>query len=152
MKNKLNKRILCLITTIAVAIACVFSFAACGDEKPLVVKDSDTCIVITASSKQMSITENTTLLDYMNSLKNDNKIEFTTSGSGEMIMVASIYDKENAADYSECWMLYTSDADNANSAWGTVEYNGNVYGSAVLGAASLKVKEDCLYIWVYKAM
>ena len=135
------------------AIACVFSFVACGEEeKPLVVKDSDTCIVITVSSKQMNVTADTTLLDYMNSLKNDNKIEFTTSGSGEMIMVASIYGKENAADYSECWMLYTSDADNANTAWGEIEYNGNVYGSAVLGAASLKVKEDCLYIWVYKAM
>lgn len=136
------------------AIACVFSFVACGEEgnKPLKVTDSDTCVVITVSSNQMNVTADTTLLDYMNSLKNDNKIEFTTSGSGEMIMVASIYGKENAADYSESWMLYTSDADNANTAWGEIEYNGNVYGSAVLGVASLKVKEDCLYIWVYKAM
>lgn len=153
MAKTLNKRIFSLITSLVLAIALVFSFTACGnDSEPLVVKDSDTCIVITASNDQMALTEKTTLLEYMNSLKESGKIEFTTSGSGDMIMVASIYDKENAADWSECWMLYTSDADNANSAWGTVEYNGNVYGSAVLGAATLKVKEGCLYIWVFKSM
>ena len=152
MAKTLNKRILSLITSLVLVFALAFSLTACGNEKPLVVKDSDTCIVITASNDQMKLSADTTLLEYMNSLKESGKIEFTTSGSGEMIMIASIYGKENAADWSECWMLYTSDADNANSAWGTVDYNGNVYGSATLGASSLKIKEGCLYIWVYKAM
>jgi hypothetical protein len=48
-------------------------------------------------------------------------------------------------------MLYTSDAENSNSAWGTVEYDGKEYGSAVSGAETLKIKADQLYIWVYQS-
>jgi hypothetical protein len=48
-------------------------------------------------------------------------------------------------------MLYTSDAENANASWGTVEYESKQYGSAVSGAETLKIKADQLYIWVYKS-
>jgi hypothetical protein len=48
-------------------------------------------------------------------------------------------------------MLYTSDADNANSAWGIVEYEGTEYGSAISGAETLKLKPDQLYIWVFQS-
>jgi hypothetical protein len=48
-------------------------------------------------------------------------------------------------------MLYTSDTDNANTAWGEVEYKGEVYGSAILGAEALTIKEGCLYIWIFQA-
>ena len=41
--------------------------------------------------------------------------------------------------------------DSANAAWGTIEYNGNVYGSAVLGAESLIIKDGCMYIWVFQS-
>jgi hypothetical protein len=66
-------------------------------------------------------------------------------------MITSINGIENPADYSSCWMLYTSDEDNANAAWGTVEYEGKEYGSAISGAETLKIKADKLYIWVYKS-
>jgi hypothetical protein len=48
-------------------------------------------------------------------------------------------------------MLYTSDSDNSNVAWGEIEYDSNVYGSAILGAEMLTVKDGCLYIWVYQS-
>jgi hypothetical protein len=48
-------------------------------------------------------------------------------------------------------MLYTSDAENANNAWGTVEYEGVEYGSAISGAETLKIKADQMYIWVFKS-
>ena len=70
---------------------------------------------------------------------------------GEDGMITSINGIENPADYSSCWMLYTSDAENSNAAWGTVEYQGKQYASAVSGAETLKIKPDQLYIWVYKS-
>jgi len=66
-------------------------------------------------------------------------------------MVTSINGIDNPVDYSSCWMLYTSDTENANSTWGTVEYEGVEYGSAISGAEKLKIKADQLYIWVFQS-
>lgn len=135
-----------------IAVLCItallFSFSACGKKEPVVVTESDTCIVITASSNRLKITDKTTLLDYMNVLKEDGELEFEISGG----FVNSINGIANPADYSSCWMLYTSDKDQANTAWGEVEYNGNVYGSADKGAETLVIKEGCVYIWSYEVV
>ena len=92
----------------------------------------------------MDITDTTTLVDYMNSLKDDGQLTFEINNG----MVSSVNGIDNPADWSSCWMLYTSDSDSSNTAWGTIEYNGDVYGSAVLGAESLIIKDGCMYIWV----
>ena len=47
------------------------------------------------------------------------------------------------------WMLYTSDEDNANTGWGTYDYDGKSLGSAIYGAESLTVKDGCVYVWVF---
>lgn len=141
MKKFLNLLLICLLVVLS-------AFASCAkDKEPLVVIESDTCIVITVSNEQMEIDSSTTLLDYMNSLKSDEQINFTISNG----MINSINGIENPQDYSSCWMLYTSDSLNANDAWGTAEYNGEIYGSAVVGAESLIVKNNCIYIWVYQS-
>ena len=49
-------------------------------------------------------------------------------------------------------MLYTSDENNANNAWGTIEYKGKVYGSALFGAETLIVKDGYTYVWVFKSI
>ena len=138
--------------TIALMICVVvFGFAGCslfgGEKEPLVIKESDAYIVITVSSEQMEISSDTTLIDYMQTLKADGQLDFEITNG----MITSVNGIENPADWSSCWMLYTSDADLANSAWGTVEYNGVVYGSAILGAETLKIKDGCLYIWVFQS-
>lgn len=92
----------------------------------------------------MDITDTTTLVDYMNSLKDDGQFTFEINNG----MVSSVNGIDNPADWSSCWMLYTSDSDSSNTAWGTIEYNSNVYESAVLGAESLIIKDGCMYIWV----
>ena len=66
-------------------------------------------------------------------------------------MVSSVEGKENAADGSACWMLYTSDAEMSNKEWGTITYEGNTYGSAILGAESLQVSAGQYYVWSYDA-
>lgn len=141
MRNFLRLIVFTILVTIATLLC------ACESQPTLVIKQSDTYIVVTASAEQMQIAEDTTLADYMSSLKSDGKLDFEMKNG----MVSSINGIENPADYSSCWMLYTSDEQNANSAWGTVEYEQNVYGSAILGAESLIIKEGCIYIWVFKS-
>ena len=138
------KKIFSAILALIISIV-MFSLLGCG-ENNLVIKETDTYIVITASNEQMQIYSDTTLVDYMNSLKEDGELSFEIKNG----MVNSVNGIENPLDYSSCWMLYTSDTENSNSVWGTIEYKGNTYGSAVLGAESLIIKDGYLYIWVYQ--
>jgi hypothetical protein len=128
--------------------ATMLAFTGClAKKEPMVIKESDTYIVIHVSSEQMELTDTTTLVEYMNALKEDGALDFEMTNG----MVSSVNGIENPADWSSCWMLYTSDEDNANTAWGEVEYKGEVYGSAIVGAETLTIKEGCLYIWIYQS-
>lgn len=138
------KKFFSAILALIISIVTV-SLLGCG-ENNLVIKETDTYIVITASNEQMQINSDTTLVDYMTSLKEDGELSFEIKNG----MVNSVNGIENPLDYSSCWMLYTSDTENSNSVWGTIEYKGNTYGSAVLGAESLIIKDGYLYIWVYQ--
>ena len=86
------------------------------------------------------------LLSVMQALQADGGLTFTESGG----MVTSINGKGNPADWSYCWMLYTSDEEMANIEWGELEYNGEKLGSAVVGANVLPVSEGELYVWYYQ--
>ena len=138
--NLKNKGALSLLLAITLAFA-VFSLSSC-EKEPLVIKDTDTFVVIYTKD---NVDDNAYLVDYMTELKENGELEFSLENK----MVVSVNGIDNASDYSKCWMLYTSDAENANSAWGTVEYEGKEYGSAVLGAEHLKIKPNRLYVWVY---
>lgn len=140
------KKIFSFLTASIISIL-LFSVVGCMTKEPLVIKESDTYIIINVLSEQMEIKDNTTLLEYMNSLKEDGELTFEINNG----MVSSVNGIDNSPDWSSCWMLYTSDADNANSAWGNIEYNGNIYGSAILGAESLIVKDGCMYIWFFQS-
>ncbi len=140
--KKIFSLIICTVITLG-----LFYFAGCSSKEPLVIKENDTYIVVKVSSEQMQISSQTKLVDYMYSLKDDGELAFEVSDG----MITSINGIENPSDWSSCWMLYTSDVDSANAVWGSVEYNGAVYGSAILGAESLIVKDGCIYIWVYQS-
>lgn len=132
------KKLLTFLLAVATIFTTVF-FVAC-DKEPLVLKESDTFVVITADTD-----ENLTLIDYINSLDEYKDMFVIENG-----MVTSIDGVQNKADWSECWMIYTSDLEMSNTAWGEVEYQGKKYGSAILGASELIVKNGCLYIFVYQ--
>ena len=143
--NILIKKVLpCMLALLLLASTALLS--GCKQE-PLVIKDSETCIVIKTTKEVVDGNTDMLLIDYMNRLISEGKLTCKIVNG----MVTSINGIDNPADYSSCWMLYTSDAENANAAWGTVEYNGAVYGSAISGAETLKIKPDQLYIWVYKS-
>ena len=89
-----------------------------------------------------------TLLDVMQDLQAAEKLVFTADGTG---MIQSIDGKSNAADWSACWLLYISDAELSNAEWGTMEYKGDTYGSAILGASALTVEAGVVYVWGYQS-
>lgn len=143
-KTQMQKFLSCLL---AIALLSGMMMLAGCKSEPLVIKDSDKCIVIKVTEESMDGKTDLLLIDYMETLKEKEGLEFSVSDG----MITSINGIDNPADYSSCWMLYTSDAENSNSAWGTVEYEGAEYGSAVSGAEALKVKPGQLYIWVYQS-
>ena len=87
------------------------------------------------------------LLNYMTTKKTAGELDFTSSTSGDYTMITSINGIENTTN--SYWMLYTSDATNADTSWGTYEYNGVTYGSATSGAETLTIISNGVYIWVY---
>ena len=144
--GKIMKKTTKKLVSVLLAVLLLLSMTACRNE-PLVIKDSDTYIVIKTTQEAIGDKTDMLLIDYMETLKQKGELEFSV-GNG---MILSINGIDNPADYSSCWMLYTSDAENANASWGTVEYEGKEYGSAVSGAEVLKIKPDQLYIWVFKS-
>ena len=140
------KKVVSLFTTALIVIV-LFAVTGCSPKEPLVIKESDTYIVISVSDAQIKITEDTTLLNYMDKLKEKGELTFEINGG----MISSINGIANPSDWSSCWMLYTSDTENASTGWGTIVYKENTYGSATLGAESLKIKDGCLYIWVFQS-
>ena len=140
--KKANKRGLFVLLTVLLVAAML---TGCKQE-PLVIKDSETCIVIKTTEEAMEGNTDMLHIDYMERMREEG-LEFTVSDG----MIVSINGIDNPADYSSCWMLYTSDAEMSNSTWGTVEYEDEVYGSAVSGAETLKIKPDQLYIWVFQS-
>ena len=86
------------------------------------------------------------LIEVMQALRTDEQLTFTQDSQG---MVIAINGKENAADWSGCWMLYTSDEEFSSIEWGVYEYHGAALGSAVFGADALPVVNGEIYVWVY---
>ncbi|MBQ9713792.1 MAG: DUF4430 domain-containing protein [Clostridia bacterium] len=126
-------------------ISVCFCFAGCkkeGEANATVLSATDTRIVIRIDKT----IGDAVLMDAMEELEEKDKLSFTVSEG----MITSLNGVENAADYSACWMLYTSDGEMANSAWGTLEYEGQTLGSAMVGAEDLIVSEGELYIWLYQ--
>ena len=144
MKNT-TKRLSSLLIVLLLMLSVLLP--GCQKSEPLVIKDSDTYIVIKTTAESLDGKTDMLLIDYMNELAKNGELTCTISNG----MITSINGIENPADFSSCWMLYTSDAENANASWGTVEFEGTEYGSAISGAETLKIKPDQLYIWVFKS-
>ena len=127
------KRLTVFLFSILLSIAFCLSFVACDKEAQPVV--------ITVSNEAK---EGMTLVEYMEDMQKNGEISFTVQG-GMMTEINGVKNGTNSY-----WMLYTSDADNADTSWGTYEYNNQTLGSAVLGAESLVVAVGAIYIWVYQ--
>ena len=140
----MKRKFYSIVTLFLTVVMSVCMFVACdkeGSAKAEVVAKTDTMVVIKVNETEGFAT----LLDAMTYLSEEGKLIFTVSGG----MVSSVEGKENAADWSACWMLYTSDAEMSNKEWGTITYEGNTYGSAILGVESLQVSVGEYYLLSY---
>lgn len=89
-------------------------------------------------------TDGQTLKSYMDGMESRGQISFIISDG----MVTEINGVKQTANCY--WMLYTDDAENSDTSWGTCEYNGITYASSMYGADSLTVKNGCTYVWKYE--
>ena len=141
----MKKKILCL----ALIVVMLFTvLASCGHKAPTIIKPDENTVVIDVTNSKDFPVDGKSLEDYMNYLASEKVLTFTIDKG----MVTVINDKAQDDKNSSYWMLYTSDADNANEEWGVMEYEGKKYGSATLGATDLKVKDGCRYIWSYQTL
>ena len=127
------------IFTAVLAMFALLAFAGCASEGQ--VTEGENTVVIEASAKDSG----KTLLAVMEELQEAGEFTFTVSDG----MVTSINGTSQTA--SSYWMLYTSDAENANDQWGTFEYEGETLGSAIYGAGELTLKADCVYLWSFES-
>ena len=145
MKRK-TVSLLSLILSVVFALGAASCGLFDGDEKVIIAsveRKEDTMVAI----KVEKVEDNAMLIEVMEYLQEENTLAFEVSGG----MVTSINGKANAADWSASWMLYTSDAEMANTAWGTYEYEGQTLGSAIVGAEALPVADGEIYIWSYQS-
>ena len=124
------------LTTLVCVLALAFSFAACK-------KDAEPGVITVENA-----TDNQTLLSYMEALQEDGVLTFEIQSDMVTKMVTKINGVANFAN--SYWILYTTDTENSNTDWGTFAYNGQVLGSAALGAESLVVKNGETYVWSYE--
>ncbi len=127
------------IFTAALAMFALVVCAGCAPKGQ--VTEGENTVVIEASAED----DGKTLLAVMEGLQEAGELTFTISDG----MVTSINGTSQTT--SSYWMLYTSDAENANEQWGTFEYEGETLGSAIYGAGELTVKEGCIYLWAFES-
>ena len=130
------------LLTLALIVLTAVTLCLSGCKKdPIIIEEDDSFIVTVYGAK-----DNTTLADYMLSL-DDYKDKLVIS-NGMVISINGVANNDLSMSY---WMLYTNDADMANISWGTCEYNGETYGSAIVGIEELIVKNGSTYIWHYQS-
>lgn len=134
------KKFLTLFASLLTLLACCL-VSACGDKEP--IRADENTVIITASDSSFDF-DGKMLKDFMDYLQDNEKFTYSIDNG----MVTAINGKSNTS--KSYWMLYTSDTENANQAWGAFEHEGTVYGSAVLGAEALPLKEGCIYVWAYQ--
>ena len=150
MKRKMK----CILTLLIATVLCLFGFTACkkemGETKALVLECvTETMVVM----KIVEAEENATALSALTKLKQDGEIAFVSVDGAYGAYITSINGKaeQSSGTSGYSWMLYTSDAENSSTEFGSVEYNGKTYGQASQGASSLVVKAEEYYIWSYEA-
>lgn len=134
------KKFLTLFASLFTLLVCCL-VSACGEKDPITADENT--VIITASDSSFDF-DGKTLKDFMDYLQDNGKFTYSIENG----MVTAINGKSNTS--KSFWMLYTSDSENANREWGVFEHEGTVYGSAVLGAEALPVKEGCIYVWAYQ--
>ena len=132
--------------TISLAAFMTLISSACqlerGYVKGAVLESNDTMVVMSVIEEEGKVY----VIDLMEDLKKAGKMTYEISSDG---FIESINGVKNPADFSYCWMLYTSEDDLAFEEFGYIEYKGEKLYSAILGANEMPLDDDELYVWYY---
>jgi hypothetical protein len=142
-KEAFMKRKFLSIFLVITALFCLFSCGG-GEVKCTLAQVDETRVVISVEETDGK----GTLLNCMEYLAEENS---SFSYDFSVGMLTAINGKSNDAATYSYWMLYTSDDEMVNTAWGTIEYNGETLGSAIIGAETLIVEAGEVYVWVYQS-
>lgn len=130
-------------------IASTFLFAGCekkdGEVRYTVVSSESASGEARVEIRVDEMETEFTLLEIMERAKQNGDLSYEVSAG----MITSVNGKANAADFSACWMLYTSDEEMSNAEWGTIVCGNESLGSAIVGADALTVAKGVLYVWQY---
>ncbi len=130
-----------LLSMLLAAAFCVGCTPSEGVKVKATVQTTETEIIIVVES----VEGDAKLIDAMKALQEEGKLSFVADGQG---MIQSINGKENAADWSQYWSLYISDAELSDMTYG-IERNGQQLGFSNFGAESLPVATGGVYVWLY---
>lgn len=131
-----------LATAMALAVL-VAAFAACNGYNA--VKSTEDVVAVTVSGKVMDL-DGKNLVDYLNKLQSDDKFSYSADNG----YVTTVNGK--TADYQKdrtSWMMYTSDKEMGNEAWGTYEFEGQTYYSAIVGINDYPLAEGTVILFVF---
>lgn len=106
----------------------------------LVKADGKVMITITKNN----YTRNMKFIEIMQRLQSEGEVTYQISNG----MVTQIDGVANTS--SSYWMLYTDDETFSNTEWGTLEYNGKTYASAMFGADAMPATNGVTYVWSYE--
>lgn len=131
--------ILCLLIVGLLGVGCAPTTT--GGEVCATVETTETQVAIVVEEVDGDVR----LIDVMTQLQEEGKLAFTVDAQG---LVKSINGKENAADWSQYWSLYISDAELSDMTYG-IEWNGQQLGFSNFGAEALPIVEGGVYVWLY---
>lgn len=163
MKN--NKKLLTLTLAATLAVTAAFALASCtvsdsasdggssGSAPAVDYKVSESnqeLVVFTVTGDVTSLTDKTSMYDYMVALQAEGKVTFEVKDG----MITKVNGVENPSDYSSCWMIYTDLGEYegvlySNRDWGTYTYGGNTYDSAAYGVTAMPAIEGYTYVLHY---
>ncbi len=136
------------------ALAVIGSACGCGllaenlpDSSSSQVSEEVICEIEKADGKVViTVTEcegEVVLADVMQLLQEEGKLSYIIADG----MVTEMEGMANTGN--SYWMLYT-DHEFSNTEWGTVEYNGKTYASAMFGAENMPAEQGAVYVWSYE--
>ena len=130
-----------LLSMLFAAAFCVGCTPSEGVKVKATVQVTETEIAIVVES----VEGDAKLIDAMKALQEEGKLSFVADGQG---LIQSINGKENAADWSQYWSLYISDAELSDMTYG-IEWNGQQLGFSNFGAEALPIANGGVYVWLY---
>ena len=146
-------KLLSMLLTAILAIATVFSLAACNDEE---TSGDATYALLVREEKLVVIEANSTggsLEDALKYFKSAGELDYTGSTSVEFgLMLESVNGYTPDSSKNEFWAVYTSLTEYegvlySGTDYGSYEYEGTVCGSANYGVSGLPMIEGYLYVF-----